>query len=538
MSGLEALVVGIDAGCLPVFERLIEDDRIPTIESICTDGVAGALESQMPPWTPSAWPSIFTGLNPGKHGVFGFVAYDGYDWRVVNGNDVEGHRLWTLLDKHGKTSVVVNVPVTHPPDEIDGAIIPGFMAPENPTCHPEGILDDVREAIGDYRVYPAYARGDEDVPDEEKIAEYERLVRMRGEAFRYLADRFDPEFGFVQFQKPDTVFHEFGGDWEKVQAVYEATDREIRETLDAHDPDRVFIVSDHGIGKYHKSEFRVNEFLHDRGYVKATRGGKGMPSWNPIRHKLRDGRNDGSWEPGIAGRLAAGVAKLGFTTDRVGSGLQRIGLHDIAKRYAPSEVVRTGTEQVDFAESVAYMRARTELGVRINLKGREPDGVVPPAEYPATRAELMEQLRSVSAPDGEPVFEEVVPREKYFSGPHVEDAVDIVTVPNDFQHFLSAQLGRERFGPPTEPWNHKLHGVFAAAGERIDPTASVAGAHIYDVAPTVLASLGVEPDEQMDGEVLPPVEDATPRDYAAYDGVAEGERAEVEDRLADLGYLE
>ncbi len=228
-DGLDTLLIGIDAGCLPVFERLFEENRIPTIEGLCSTGVTAPLESQIPPWTPSAWPSIYTGVNPGKHGVVGFVGYDGYDWHVTSNDDVHEHSMWTLLDRHDRSSVVVNAPVTHPPDEFDGAVIPGFLGPEDPPCHPDGILDDVRDAIGEYRVYPNYTRDDDSLSDDEKIEEYQELVRLRGEAFRYLADEFEPDFGFVQFQKTDTVFHEFSGEKRHVDSVYEATDEQIRK---------------------------------------------------------------------------------------------------------------------------------------------------------------------------------------------------------------------------------------------------------------------------------------------------------------------
>jgi predicted AlkP superfamily phosphohydrolase/phosphomutase len=537
---MEALLIGIDAGCLPILERLFAEGRMPNLEGLFDDGVAGPLESQMPPWTPSAWPSLYTGVNPGKHGVFGFVDYDGYDWRVVTGDNVREHSLWSLLDHHDMSSVVVNVPVTHPPNEIDGAVIPGFIAPEDPPCHPVDILDDVRDAIGEYRVYPEYARGDMEFTEAEKMDEYEKLVRMRGRAFDYLADRFEPDFGFVQFQKTDTVFHEFDGEWEKVTRVYEATDDEIGKLLADHDPKRVFVASDHGMGRYERDEFRVNEYLSEHGYVESKQGGKGMPSWNPIRNQLREGNDEETWEPGLAEKAAAAAARFGITTRRISSGLTKLGLHDVARRYAPDGVVRTASRQVDFPASIAYMRARTELGVRINLAGREPEGVVAPEDYERVREEVIDALRTAETPDGEPVFEEVAPRERYFSGPYAEKAVDIVTVPNDFQHFLSAQLLGEQFGTSTEPWNHKLDGVFAAAGEGIDAGTPLANAHLFDVAPTILAALGLAPSDRMDGRVLDPV---TPLDHEAYpecDDVAStsSEDGAVETRLADLGYLE
>ena len=539
-DGMDTLLIGIDAACESVFEQLSETDSIPHIESIMDAGVAGPLESQIPPWTPSAWPSMFTGVNPGKHGTYGFVHFDGYDWEVVTADHVREHAFWSLLDAQDATSVVVNVPVTHPPDAIDGAIVPGFIGPEDPACHPPGVLNDVKEAIGEYRVYPFYSRGDDEYTDDAKMAEYCRLTEMRGEAFRYLSDRFDPDFGFVQFQKTDTVFHEFEGEPAKVRQVYEATDKQIGAILDACDPRRVFIASDHGIGPYEKYEFRVNEFLREAGYAEVTTGGKGMPSWNPIRSKLRGGEEETTWEPGTLERLAGYVASLGFTPERAIWMLERIGLDSFVRRYAPEGLTRTTSTQVDFPESTAYMRARTELGVRINLEGRDPDGVVPPEEYEAVRDELIDALDDVETPDGEPVFGEVVPRETYFEGPYLDEGIDVVTVPNDFEQFLSAQLLGEQFGPPTEPYNHKLDGIIVAAGEGIDTGASIDGAHLFDVAPTIMATMGVPYSDRMDGGVLPIVPDIGSASYPAYEGKAAASTDDeaVEERLADLGYLE
>ncbi|WP_327050855.1 alkaline phosphatase family protein [Halomicrococcus gelatinilyticus] len=537
-TALDVLLVGIDAGCLSVFDRL--DGDVPTIRSICEDGAAAPLESQMPPWTPSAWPSLYTGVNPGKHGVCGFVTYEGYDFRVVTGDDVEEHAIWTLLDRHDVTSVVVNVPVTHPPDAVDGAVLPGFIGPEDPTCHPEGLLDDVRDAIGDYRVYPTYSREESSYTDSEKMDEYTDLVRMRGEAFRYLADEHDPEFGFVQFQKPDTVFHEFDGDREKVRTVYRETDRQIARILDDCDPDTVFLASDHGMGPYDDYEFRVNEFLRDEGFVEATRGGKGMPSWNPIQEELREGKDTTTWEPNAVERLAASAAKVGLTAHRIRTALETVGLADVARRVAPRNVARTGNEQVDFENSTAYMRARTELGVRINLEGREPQGTVPPEQYDDVREAVMAALRAVETPDGDPVFETVAPRERYFHGKNAENAPDVVTVPDGMGQFLSAQLLGDHFAPPTEPWNHKLDGVFAAYGDGVDPDAMPDHPHLFDVAPTVMSALGVPYSDRMDGEVVPVVDDVGAQSYPEYDGDGGATMDEdaVEQRLADLGYVQ
>ncbi|WP_226007300.1 alkaline phosphatase family protein [Natrinema salinisoli] len=533
-ASLRTLLVGIDAACDRILDPMFEDGELPTLESIYDQGASGSLESQMPPWTASAWPSLYTGKNPGKHGVFGFLRFEGYDWDVVNASDVHERALWELLSERGLTSVVINVPVTHPPRTFDGALIPGYTAPEDPDCHPSGLLSDVREEIGDYRVYP-----DEDAAD--LGTAYAECARMRGEAFRYLADRYDPEFGFVEFQGTDSIFHKEPENDAAIRRIYREVDRQVAEILDGCDPDNVIIASDHGMGPYDGHEFRVNEYLRREGVVATENGGRGMPAWSTIRENdLKRGEATGSRDPGVAERAMATAARVGVTSQRIGAVLERLGIEDLVAKYAPTGVVNAGATQVDFPASTAYVRSRVELGVRLNVEGREPDGVVPPEEYETVRTRLIDALRSVRTPDGEPIFDAVRPREEFFHGPESEHAVDIVTVPADFDHFLSATLREQQFGPPSEPWNHKLEGTFAARGVDIDHADGIDNAHLFDVAPTVLATLDVPIDDRMDGRPLPCVEPPGTRSYPRLgetDSVATADEA-VEDRLADLGYLE
>ncbi|MDJ1434547.1 alkaline phosphatase family protein [Halostagnicola sp. A-GB9-2] len=533
-SSLQTLLVGIDAACDRVLDPLFEADEVPTLESIYRDGTNGPLESQIPPWTASAWPSLSTGMNPGKHGVYGFLSFDGYDWDVVNATDVRERTLWEVLARHGIRSVVVNVPVTHPPREFDGALIPGYTAPEDPDCHPPGLLEAVRDSIGEYRVYP-----DESATDLGRA--YSDCVRMRGEAFRYLTDRFDPEFGFIEFQATDSIFHKRPEDDEAIRTIYRELDRQLEKILETDEPSNVIVASDHGMGPYDGYEFRANEYLREEGIVETARGGQGMPNWATVRDgDLKAGEEATSYELGVADRAMATAAGFGITSQRIGAILERLGIDDLVAAHAPAGLVNAGSVQVDFPESAAYVRSRIELGVRINLEGREPDGVVSSEEYEDVRDQIIDSLRSVTTPDGRPVFGAVTPREEYFHGPESEHAVDIVTVPANFDHFLSATLRNEQFGPPSEPWNHKLDGTVAVRGEDIDPAAGVGNASLFDIAPTVLSTLGIPFDERMDGEALPCVESAGTKQYPRFDGDRLVETADegVEKRLADLGYLE
>lgn len=526
---MQTLLVGLDGACERVLDPLLADDRLPALASLFDAGVVADLESQIPPWTPSAWPSLYTGVNPGKHGVFDFLAFDGYDWDVVNGSHVREHAIWELLDRRGLSSVVVNVPVTAPPRAFDGALLPGYVAPEDPTGHPEGVLDEVRDELGEYSVYAP-----EGVEGDEQVEWYRRLVEQRGAAFRYLADDVDPDFGFLQFQQTDTVFHERPEDDAAVGAVYEAVDDELAATLEACDPDTVVVASDHGIGPYEGWEFRVNEYLRERGLLQTTRGAGGMPSWTALA------REAGDDAPSVAERAVEAAAAVGVTSQRIAAVLDRLGLREFVLDHVSTDTVRAGTERVDFPASTVYMRSRTELGVRINKAGRDPEGVVSPAEFPSVRADVVSALREARTPDGAPVFEEVGPAEDYFEGPHVDDAVDVVAVPNDFDNYLSASLRGDVFGEPSEPWNHKLEGVLALAGEAVDDRAALDHPHLFDVAPTVLATLDVPPSDRMDGDQLPAVEPVPAEPYEPFTAtvVDRDDDEAVARRLSNLGYID
>ena len=524
---MRTLLLGLDGVCRSVLDPLFDAGVTPTIRSLFEDGVDGTLDSQLPPWTPSAWPSLYTGVNPGKHGVFDFLTFDGYDWDLVDRTDVREHALWELLDRHGLTSVVVNVPVTAPPRPFDGALVPGYVSPEEPACHPEGLLEELRSELGAYRVYAP-----KDASDEEAIEWYDRLARMRGEAFRHLAAEHDPEFGFLQFQQTDTVFHERPDDRTAVRTAFSAVDEEIAATIDACDPDTVIVASDHGIGPYAGDEFRVNTLLRGRSFVHTTTGEGGMPSWGSLA-RGDDGRS-------LARRAVRAASAVGLTSQRVGTLLSVLGLDDFVLDRVSGETVHAATERVDFPSSTAYMRSRTELGVRINLAGREPQGVVSPGEFPSVRADLIEALESARDPNGAPAFDAVVPSEEVYHGPYVDEAVDVVTVPAGFDTHLSASIRDEQFGDPPESWSHKPTGVVAMSGDAVDPDVGLSGAHLFDVAPTVLSTLDVPPSDRMDGEALPPVEATAPTEYSPFRArdVTGGDTERVREQLAGLGYLE
>lgn len=535
---MNTLVIGLDGVCLSVLQPLINDGTVPTIERIHADSAVGPLTSQLPPWTPSAWPSLYTGVNPGKHGVYSFLNFDGYDWDVVNRSHVKAHAVWELLSINDISSVILNVPATHPPRAFDGVLVPGYMGPEEPPCHPAGTFEELRSELGDYSLYGETLRSN---ASNQKLAdELARLAQMRGEAFSYLVDEHNPEFGFVQFQATDTVYHQLPKDEGGIRQVYGAVDDAVDKILGVCDPNLVLVVSDHGLGPMDGYEFRVNEFLRANDYVSTTASGDGMPSWKSLAYEDAEVKTGSERLVSVAATALSHAAQVGFTSQRLAAVLKRIGLADWALETIPVDIVRAGTEQIDFAASTAYMRVRTEMGVRLNLENREPNGVIPATDYEQVRSTLIDALRDVQTPGGDPVYEAVHPRETVFDGPYLKDAPDIVTVPNGFNHFLVSTLKGNKFDEPTEPWEHKREGLVMAYGEGVSLTADLSDAHLFDITPTILRSFGLPVGERMDGHPLGFIDSGDRTAYPEFhpaETTASDART-VEERLADLGYME
>ncbi len=481
---------------------------------------------------------MYTGVNPGKHGVYDFLHFDGYEWDVVNRSHVKEYAVWELLSDAGYSSVVVNVPVTGPPREFDGVLVPGYTSPEAPECHPTGVWDELVEEVGEYRIYNvSMGQG---ASERERKRGYGELTRMRGAAFQYLVGEYDPDFGFVQFQQTDTVFHDFPDEQDTIRRVYSDVDSEVGAIIETCKPDTTILLSDHGLGEMTGHEFRVNDLLKEKEYVVTTAAGGGMPSWKSIsRKRLRQGEYSDRTESTPAEKAFEVLARVGITSQRIALVINRLGLEELVLRIVPSDLIRAGTEQVNFPESVAYMRSRTEMGVRLNLEGREPDGIVPGSEYEEIREEIISVLEEAVTPEGDQVFERVCNREDVFAGPYLEDAPDIVTVPDDFQHFLVANLKGNIFGRPTEPWEHKLEGVIMVSGDRVDTEKPLGEPHLFDVVPTILATFGLPVAKRMDGSTLPVVEPTEKVEYPQFEpsDVVTTDDSDVEQRLSDLGYL-
>ena len=537
------VILGFDA----LSNEYVDQFSLPNIESLRERGVSASLRSTFPPWTGSAWPSMYTGVDPSRHGVYSFFDFDNVypdEADLISRNDVRAPALWDYLSQVGTSSVVLNVPVTHPVESIDGALLPGYLAPEGAEGHPAGVRGDLSAALGEeYRIYATEETGD---ADEAMLESYVDLIDLRQRAARTLVETYDPKMALLQVQKTDTVFHQFD-DVDAFRRVYEAADAFVGAVLDTvGEHANVIVCSDHGIGPVRGYNIYVNEILRRAGFVEATRDGE-TPTLGGNKRRLAGdgtGDEDADGSSRVADRAVSGLATalggVGIQPGDVYAAAQRIGVDGAIKRLL-SDTAGSIARHVDWAASTAYCRSSPELGVRINVEGREREGVVPPEEYETVRSRVIETLSDVRTPNGEQAFDWVGRGEEINDGPYAEEACDVLFKPAGMNHVVVTNLLGKRF-VPIDKHNHKVDGVFIGAGPAFDPDAAVERLSLTDVAPTVMALSGHAVPERMTGSV-PPGLLAVPVETDAYDGVeyggetAETDDSDVEARLEDLGYL-
>lgn len=542
----KTIVFGLDGACFDLIEDWIANGRLDTINSLAQQGTTADLSSSIPATTPPAWSSLTTGMNPGKHGVFGFYKRNpsSYEITSVSDEDVRARRLWDYTSMEGKTALVVNVPVTHPGRELNGAIIPGYLATNSPQTYPENLLSSID--MDDYSVYaPSEA---DDVPEETLLNEWLSLTDSRRDVSLRLMEKFDWDLLFVEFQKTDGAVHKFK-DKTNIRRIFEHVDDCMADILDETPGDpNVFVVSDHGIGKEKEWSIALNTWLVENGYANTTVGSDGKPSWQANAMDIDTSQN-GSTTASVFKMLSS----LGITKQKIERALATAGLYDLTAKLIPNGLVESVEEErIDNASSEAFYHnigfSGVDVGVTINSTDYYDDGVVESGEYDALRQELMSRLADLRGPDGQQAFDSVTLREEIYNGSFVSEAPDIILKQSD-DYVIGSSKPRGKTFIPADAGriDHTDTGLLIAAGPDIDsewqPSKTPS---IHDVTPTLLHLLDVPLNEQFDGEPLDLFTFDRQPSWQTYEGPAPGSEAEftsaeeaaLKERLQGMGYLE
>lgn len=546
-------MIGLDGVPLDIIQRWAEQGHLPTFRRLMETGAVGHLRSTIPPTSGPSWSSIVTGMNPGKTGIFDFLyRREGtYAFPPVNASRRGGTTMWRYLSDAGHRVGVLNIPMSYPVEAVNGFMISGWMTPYRATdyLYPPELAAELEREIGEYRIYPT-----------ETFAEHRRetflkatydLLDMLTRTALYLGRTrpcdvympvyFDTDRVLHQlwhYMDPDHPWRTDREDKEGIVRDYFArVDTSIARLLDlADDETLVMILSDHGMGQ--ANNFIVlNNWLLDTGLLRLKRD-----PWTRVKELM---------------------FRRGFTLRNVHQILDRLGLARQAEYVAGYfvdhllKMIFLSFLDVDWSQSKAYSFGRHLGSIYINVKGREPAGIIEPgAEYEAVRDEIERLAYGFTDPrTGRKLIGQVLRREEIYSGPHLEEAPDLTLLPNEPSDifFGLADFGHQKTVDTVYRYSgmHRDHGMLIMNGPGVQAGIRLEDACIYDIAPTVLHTMGLPVPSDMDGHVLL---DAFAAEYAAafpvvvaqpgaetgggaaVDYTAEGEQ-EIMDRLRGLGYM-
>jgi predicted AlkP superfamily phosphohydrolase/phosphomutase len=436
-------VIGLDcAAPALVFDRFRGD--LPNLARLMKAGSWGLLESSHPPITVPAWTCMLSGCDAGQLGIYGFRNRRGYvygAYSIADNRAVLRPRLWDALGAAGLRSVVLGVPPTFPVRPLAGWLVSDFLTPttQNLYTHPAELKAEVEAVSGGY-VFDV-----EDFRTDDKRALLGRIYEKTRKHFavaRHLARAKAWDFfmlvemgvdrvhhGFWSFMDPTHPKYTAGNEFEDaIRQYYIYLDREVGELLAALPGDtEVVVVSDLGAKKL-DGGVCVNEWLIEQGYL-ALRAYPAKPT--PLEKLALDWSRTRAWgDGGYYGRIF------------------------------------------------------------LNLRGREPEGIVPPAGVEALLAELRAGLETLAPGTrayrpGE-LFQEVngYPPDLivYFGDLYWRS---VGSVGHRAVHTRENDTGSDEA-------NHDWHGIF------IFPWGSQSAANkqerirIYDVGPTLAQRFGLE----------------------------------------------
>lgn len=469
------LIIGLDGATFRIIKPLVEEGKLPCFSKLMKGGVHGVLRSTIPPITAPAWTSFMTGKNPGKHGLFHFTTFKkgSYDYDLVNATLIKSKTIFKLASEAGRRVISINVPVTYPPEELNGIVVSGMLSPRDRTFTHPALLS--RKLVEDGYIIDICDRPFE---DPEKYVELAgQMASKRLEVSRILLSENAWDLAMVVFVAPDRLQHILWGRMDLLRDFYVFMDSLIGKLLEVTDDSTyVMMMSDHGFTPT-KGAFFVNQWLADERILK--------------KHFWR-----------VAPPLKIGdlvVTKRRTFIFRLKKVIRSILAHITRGRLFEYPQI-----SINYAKSTAF--AKPSEMIFVNLKGREAAGTVEPGdEYEQVKRAIARKLRDLTDPGtGEKILEDAVIKDDIYFGEHFDEAPDIGLVPKEDGYALVGMKSHRSFVQMKHRPNsfHSMNGIFFLHGPDVIKGRECETSQITDCMPTALHILGVPVPEDVDGRVL------------------------------------
>jgi predicted AlkP superfamily phosphohydrolase/phosphomutase len=486
---MKICILGLDCAAP---ELIFGDERLVNIRRLMDLGFYGRLESVIPPITVPAWMCMSTSQDPGSLGVYGFRNRSDHSYdrlAFTNSASIKALSIWDQLAREGKKSIIMGVPPNYPPRRVNGISIGCFLTPDTATedfTYPPALKAKITELVGHYPVDVKNFRTDRKDWLKEEIFRMSqkqwKIVRwlVRDEEWDYFhfvdigLDRM--HHGFWNYFDPEHVHFEPGNPYQSaIPEYYLWLDEQIGSVLELLTNDTiVLLVSDHG-----------------------------------------------------AQRLDGGIA--------INEWLIREGL--LVLNEYPQKLTPFDKLNVNWSKTKVWSEGGYYARIFFNVQGREPEGVVPQAQYESFQDELKSRLEALPDNSGQPLASLVFkPAEIYR---HVRNVAPDLIVHFGRLYWRSigsvghAEIHVQENDTGPDGCNHAPYGMFILAAPNCPLGGEFQGAHLLDIAPTLLDLGGYDIAESMQGRSL--VRGCENKNSG--EGLKGSAEKAIHERLAGLGYV-
>jgi predicted AlkP superfamily phosphohydrolase/phosphomutase len=486
---MKILVIGLDSASP---EILFTDERLENIRRIMEFGCYGRLESVIPSEAVPAWISMATSQDPGSLGVYGANnrvdhSYDGL--KAVDSRSVQEIAIWDYLASAGKRSILIGVPPIYPLRKINGiAIGDAFTIPPELAdfAYPAEVKEEVINLVGEYPVDVENSR------TTEKELLHEQIFTMSRKQFQLVRH-------FLETQ-----------DWDYFQFVDTGLDLIQRRFWQYFDPEHRDYESDNSYKTiipdyYHFLDEQIGqilELLSDDTVVLIV-------STSGI-HRLDGGFCLNEW--------------------LVNAGL--LALNNYPEKITPFHLL-----DVNWEKTKVWGEGDGSAQIFLNVRGREPHGVIEPQDCLSLRDNLKANLEATLDDLGEPIGTLVFkPEEIYQKISRL--APDLFVRFGDAWQSISAvgyhNLHVRDESSISDGCCFRRFGAFILAAANNPLSGEIHDAHLLNIAPTLLDLAGYEIPASMQGKSLVTGQSFEPQDAS---DLSRDEEEILRERLSGLGYI-
>jgi predicted AlkP superfamily phosphohydrolase/phosphomutase len=492
------VILGLDVGDPESLERWASEGYLPVLASIMERGVSARTTGPDLVTEHSVWVSLISGVSVGQHGFYEYkrLKPGTYELETITGRDLEVRPFWSHAP--AKRGVAIDVPHCYPERQINGLHLAEWASHHpyyEPSASPEGSLEEIERSFGGQIHIPEEL--DSKLRTDRRI--YERAlerIEKKGALCRHLLsqDRFD--IAVVVFGDSHLASHQF---WEyrsehgggrkldprnelthATRNVYQRIDHEMGAILDElPDDTNVCVVSSTGLLDHFPTTGLIDAFCRELGYQASPSGSSRLTPMGVVRQM-------------VPHRLRYALSRW---------------LPEEQQLRLMNEKFQSGT---DWGRTTAFaIPSFFTSFLRINLVGREPQGIVEPGtEYEGLLDSLEADLRQLTHPKtGEPVVEDVIRTGAVFGDASTAVLPDLFVVWRPHPEYMDRVVHSkgELVAFPPEIFrgsDHSRSGFVALAGPSVQarPLGDVS---LLDLAPTFLAMMGESAPCEMTGKPLP-----------------------------------